>query len=98
MASRKRYLVCYDIRDPNRLRRVHKTVKSFGWSMQYSVFVCDLDPMEVFSLRAAIGGIIHHEFDNVAFIDCGDPQERGKACFSFLGPLPELPSSGPVIL
>ena len=98
MAARKRYLVCYDIRDPTRLRRVHKTVKRFGWSMQYSVFVCDLDPMEVFAMRAAIGEIIHHEFDNVAFVDCGYPQERGRSCFNFLGPIPELPSSGPVIL
>ena len=98
MAVRKRFLVCYDIREPGRLRRVHKKMKSFGWSMQYSIFVCDLDPMEVFALRAAIGALIDHRVDNVALIDCGDPAERGKSCFSFLGPLPDLPVSGPVIL
>jgi CRISPR-associated protein Cas2 len=97
MAQRKRYLVCYDIREPGRLRRVHKTMKSFGWSMQYSTFVCDLDPSEVFSLRAKIGALIHHEVDSVALIDCGDPTERGKQCFSFLGPIPELPVAGSVV-
>ncbi len=98
MAARKRYLVCYDIRDPTRLRKVHKKMKSFGWSMQYSVFVCDLDQTEVFALRTSIGEIINHRIDNVALIDCGDPNDRGRSCFSFLGPLPELPSAGPVVL
>ncbi len=39
---RRRYLVCYDIRDPARLRRTHKTVLGFGHHLQYSVYVCDL--------------------------------------------------------
>jgi CRISPR-associated protein Cas2 len=98
MAARKRFLVCYDIRDPGRLRRVHKTMKGFGWAMQYSVFVCDLSPTEVFALRSAIGGLISHDVDSVALIDCGDPAERGRAAFSFLGPVPELPTAGAVVL
>lgn len=98
MAARKRHLVCYDIRDPVRLRKVHKTMKSFGWPMQYSVFVCDLDAQELFALRTAIGGIIHHGVDSVALVDCGDPHDRGRACFSFLGPLPDLPTAGALVL
>jgi CRISPR-associated protein Cas2 len=73
-------------------------MKSFGWSMQYSVFVCDLSATEVFALRSSIGEIINHDADSVAMIDCGDPMERGRSCFSFLGPLPTLPSAGPVVL
>ena len=98
MAARKRYLVCYDIRDPVRLRRVHKKMKSFGWAMQYSVFVCDLSAVELFALRAEVGAIINHDVDAVALIDCGDPVDRGRAAFSFLGPIPDLPSSGAVVL
>ena len=98
MAARKRFLVCYDIRDPGRLRRVHKKMKSFGWSMQYSIFVCDLSPAEVFALRAAIGSIINHDVDSVALVDVGEPQERGRSSFSFLGPMPDLPTTGPVVL
>ena len=98
MAGRKRYLVCYDIRDPGRLRRVHRTMKSFGWAMQYSIFVCDLDSIELYALREAIGRIIHHQMDNVAMVDCGDPKDRGRSCFEFLGPMPELPTAGPVVL
>lgn len=96
--GRRRYLVCYDIREPGRLRRVHKTMKSFGWSMQYSIFVCDLDTMEVIDLRRRMGDIIHNTQDSVAIVDCGEPSERGRACFSFMGVASPLPTSGPVVL
>ena len=96
--SRHRYIVAYDIRDPKRLRKVHKTVRSFGWPMQYSVFICDLDQMELIELRLALGAVLHHEVDSVALIDVGDPAERGRACFSFMGLAPLLPRSGPVII
>lgn len=100
MASsrRKRFLVAYDIRDDKRLRRVHKTVKAYGWAMQYSVFICDLDRIELFELHAALGSTIHHGIDSVAFVDLGDPAERGRSCFDFLGVNEPLPTSGPIII
>lgn len=98
MRGRRRYLVCYDIRDDLRLRRVHKVMKTFGWSMQYSVFVCDLDEMELIDLRAAAGRVINHQQDSIAWIECGDPADRGIACFSFMGVAPKLPKTGPVVL
>ena len=98
MAGRRRYLVAYDIRDDRRLRRVHKTVKGFGWSMQYSVFICDLDGVELMRLEMALAEEIHHVADSVAIIDLGDPAERGVRCFEFLGHRPKLPKAGPVIL
>ena len=57
-AGRTRYLVSYDISDPKRLRQVHKTVKDFGWPMQYSVFICDVDAVEMVMLKAS--GVWHH--------------------------------------
>ena len=48
---RGRYLVAYDIRDPRRLREVHRIVKGYGVSLQYSVFVCDLTFKELCALR-----------------------------------------------
>jgi CRISPR-associated protein Cas2 len=96
--GRRRYLVAYDIRDDVRLRRVHKVVKGFGWPMQYSVFICDLDRMELLQLRSDLGDEIHHGVDSVAFIDLGEPQDRGRQCFSFMGSAPSLPTSGPVVI
>ena len=43
---RTTYLVCYDITDDKRLRRVFKTCKNYGDHLQYSVFECDLNPKE----------------------------------------------------
>jgi CRISPR-associated protein Cas2 len=96
--GRRRYLVAYDIREDKRLRRVHKTMKAYGWAMQYSVFICDLDSMELLAMKTDLGAIINHSIDSVAMIDLGDPKERGVQCFSFMGFAPALPSSGPVVL
>jgi CRISPR-associated protein Cas2 len=96
--ARRRYLVAYDIADPIRLRRTHATVKGFGFALQYSVFVCDLDAMEKTQLRAELGEVIHHTQDRVAIIDLGDPAQRGVECFEFMGNHPVLPSGGPTIV
>ena len=97
-AGRTRYLVSYDISDPKRLRKVHKTVKDFGWPMQYSVFVCDLDPVEMVLLKQEMSSIIHHGEDSVAFVNLGPPVNRGRECFDFMGLRTELPTSGPTII
>ncbi len=96
--GRRRYIVAYDIREPKRLRKVHKKMTEYGWPMQYSVFLSDLDIMEFLELRQELGEIIHHGEDSVAMIDLGDPLERGKECFTFMGVSLPLPTSGPVVL
>ncbi len=96
--GRQRFLVAYDIRDDKRLRQVHRTMKGFGWAMQYSVFICDLDVMELTEMRTELSGIIHHGSDSIAIIDLGPPEERGSKCFSFMGQNEPLPTSGPVII
>ena len=35
------YLVCYDIRDPGRLRRTARTLEQYGIRLQYSFFEMD---------------------------------------------------------
>ena len=97
-SGRTRYIVSYDISDAKRLRHVHKTVKGFGWPMQYSVFICDLDEVEMLILKREVGEIIHHGEDSVAFINLGPPSHRGRECFSFMGVRTELPTSGPTII
>lgn len=37
------YLVCYDITNPRRLRKVAKKLEKWGLRVQYSFFQCDLD-------------------------------------------------------
>lgn len=96
--ARRRYLVAYDIRDDRRLRHVHRTMKAYGWPMQYSVFICDLDTIELLDMKSDVAGIIDHRVDSVAIVDLGLPAERGRSCFDFMGAAPRLPAGGPLIL
>ncbi len=71
MAGRSRYLVCYDIANDKRLRRVEKTVKSFGSRLQFSIFECPLDELRFQQLRQALSEIINTEHDQVMFVSLG---------------------------
>jgi CRISPR-associated protein Cas2 len=68
---RHRYLVCYDIADPKRLRRVFKTMKGFGDPLQESVFSCDLSPAERVMLIEALTAIINKREDSVIILNSG---------------------------
>lgn len=93
---RSRYLVAYDIRDPKRLRSVHKSVTGFGFPMQYSVFLCDLTSAERLDLLQSLEDTIDPVKDCIAVINLGDPDDTRH--FMFLGSPPVLPRSGPAIL
>lgn len=84
--------------DPVRLRRVHATMKAYGFALQYSVFICDLAFVEKINLCSDLGGIIHVDHDSVALVQLGDPSRRGESCFDFMGLHPVLPRSGPTIV
>jgi CRISPR-associated protein Cas2 len=74
---------------------VHAKVKAFGYALQYSVFICDLDAVELTRLKWDLGGIIAHREDRVAIIDLGDADVRR---FQFLGVHPRMPRAGPTIV
>ncbi len=68
---RTRYLVCYDICDPKRLRSVEKTVRSFGTRLQYSVFECTLDDLQIEHLKSLLIGEINTDHDQILFVSLG---------------------------
>lgn len=49
--TRMWYLVCYDVRDPKRLRKTFKLLKGYGKSVQYSIFRCRMDHGRIERLR-----------------------------------------------
>ena len=51
MHDSKWWLICYDVRDPKRLRRAAKHLEGYGERVQYSVFRCWLTPLEMQRLR-----------------------------------------------
>lgn len=71
---RQTYIVAYDISDPKRLRKVFKLMKGYGDHVQLSVFRCELTHRALVELRTRLSGIIHHDQDQVLFVDVG-PEE-----------------------
>lgn len=82
---RRLYIVTYDICDPKRLRRVFKTMKGFGEHLQLSVFQCDLPPVDMVKMRAALTDILHHTEDQVLIIDLGPTEGRPIKSIEALG-------------
>lgn len=82
---RHRYLVCYDITDAKRLRRVFKKMHGFGDPVQYSVFKCDLSPAELALMRGALRDLINQNDDRVMIIKVGPANDRRTDIVEFLG-------------
>lgn len=96
--ARRRYLVSYDISDPDRLRRVYEVMRGYGYWLQYSVFVCDLELKERIHMLGDLSEVIHFTEDSVVIVDLGDPNGPGRECFSFLGKKKRLPEQKPFII
>jgi CRISPR-associated protein Cas2 len=82
---RQGFLVTYDVADPKRLRRVYKIMRGYGRHIQLSVFQCELDPRERVELGVKLREEIHHEQDQVLFIDIGPVDGRGSVAIESLG-------------
>ena len=57
-ADKKWRLVCYDIRDPKRYRKLYKVMRGTGRAVQYSIFRCRLDDRELEQLRWRLAAIL----------------------------------------
>ncbi len=79
------YLVCYDICDEKRLRKVFQVMRGYGDHLQYSVFECQLTAMDLARCRNDLGAIINHEEDQVLFVNLGPAEGRGDRVITALG-------------
>jgi CRISPR-associated protein Cas2 len=82
---RTTYLVCYDIANDKRLRRVFKTCRNYGDHLQYSIFECDLNPREKIQLEQKLAGISHQQEDQVLFVRLGPSENSGDRVITALG-------------
>lgn len=62
------YLVCYDISDPKRLRKVARACEDYGYRRQLSVFLCRLSATQFVKLRTRLYDLIDRTEDQVLFI------------------------------
>lgn len=79
------YLVAYDVADAKRLRKVHKKMCGHGDPLQYSVFRCELSPIERQRLQEDLWPLLNFEHDRVMLVDLGPVEARGKECIEFWG-------------
>ena len=75
---RNRYVVCYDISDPDRCRRVHGLMQGYGDRAQYSVFLCELNGMELTCLKRDLTELLNLNEDRALIVDTG-PAEHDAA-------------------
>jgi CRISPR-associated protein Cas2 len=62
------YLVCYDISDPKRLRKVAKICEDFGYRRQLSVFLVRVSATEFVRLRTRLYEAINLDEDQVLLL------------------------------
>jgi CRISPR-associated protein Cas2 len=65
------YLVCYDIVEPKRWRKVYKTMKGYGEWLQLSVFQCRLDREKLLRMKDKLSTLIDACEDHLLIIDIG---------------------------
>ncbi len=94
---RNTYLVTYDIRDNKRLRKVFRTMRDYGDHLQYSVFECQMNPIDLAKCRHELSEIIKHDEDQVLFVNLGPAAGRGERVISALGQ-PYSPIDAPCIV
>lgn len=63
--SRTLYLVCYDVADQGRLRRVHKIIQAYAIGGQKSFYECWLTQTELRSLKKTLHDYIELSEDRV---------------------------------
>lgn len=83
--ERKLWIVCYDISDAGRLRRVYKTMRGYGDHLQFSVFRCLMSDAQRKQLEADLLEVLSLEADQVMFIPLGRPEGPGERGVYTLG-------------
>jgi len=82
---RTTFLVCYDISNDKRLRKVFQSCKNIGTHLQFSVFECDLTPRELVDFQRELKSLIKETEDQVLFVSLGPSKGRGDRVISSLG-------------
>ena len=94
---RNRYLVAYDIRDSDRLKSIHQKMIGFGEPIQYSVFICDLSPGELITMKMKLLELINLNEDSLIVVDLGVAKGSGAKKIDCIGKPLELPERRPCV-
>jgi CRISPR-associated protein Cas2 len=95
---RRCYLVCYDIRDPKRWRKVFRTMKGHGEHWQFSVFFCVLKDIDRVRMQTQLEEVMNLKLDQVMIIDLGADEDVARHAATVLGPSLPQGESGVVVV
>ena len=96
--ERTTYLVTYDICEPKRLRAVYVTCRSYGDHLQYSVFRCELSPLQKARLISELDDILNKHEDQVLIIALGNNDNEVNRRFESVGRPYERKTTGAKIV
>lgn len=68
---RKRYLVAYDVSDDKRRNAIFKILMGNGDHVQFSVFLCQLNSVELTRLKGRMKERVNANQDQVVILDLG---------------------------
>jgi CRISPR-associated protein Cas2 len=60
-------MLCYDVLDPKRLRRVEKLISGQALRLQDSLYETDLDPTQLDTLQRKLLAIIDRDVDTIRY-------------------------------
>ena len=93
---RRRFLVLYDISSPQRLRKIHKTMKAYGLPLQLSVFLCRLGAADRVRMEGDVREHLNGQQDQAIIIDLG-PESTADLPMTVLG-RPALPEPDRIVV
>jgi len=93
-----RYLISYDIADPERLRKVHAVVKACACRVQDSVYEALMSEKERVLLEERLKRVVNQKEDQVIFLDLGSAARSELPEITTLGLVYRPQSRGSVVL
>lgn len=60
-------VICFDVRDERRLRKISSELENYGQRVQRSVFECWLDDNDLFALKKSLTQLANAEQDQIRY-------------------------------
>ncbi len=95
---RRCYLVCYDIREPKRLRHVHKVMKGYGEPWQYSVFFCVLRDIDRVRMQSDLENEMNLKEDQALVLELGEDETASRQAATTIGQSLPKQNGGTVVI
>lgn len=61
------WVICYDIPDDKRRRKIQKILEGYGRRVQYSVFECEISNAKLERLHKQLRRVINEQEDDIRF-------------------------------